>query len=82
MNANVKYISHLVNHLLSRKSEEAMEDVLRDLLTESELVEVAKRLQIIEMLERGVPQRKIADLLGVGIATVTRGSKMLQRPRK
>lgn len=82
MTANVNDISYLVNHLLAQKSEEALEKVLLELLTEGELIEVAKRLQIIEMLEQGIPQRKIADLLGVGIATVTRGSKMLQRAKK
>ena len=81
MDATVKYISHLVNHLLARKTPEAMEDALRDLLTDSELVEVANRLQIFEMLQRGVPQRRIADELGVGIATVTRGSKAIKARR-
>ena len=55
-----------------------MEQALRDLLTDSELAEVANRLQIFEMLQRGVPQRRIADELGVGIATVTRGSKAIK----
>ncbi len=78
MDANVKYISHLVNHLLDQHTAAQMEHALRDLLTDSELLEVANRLQIFEMLERGVPQRRIADILGVGIATVTRGSKVLK----
>ncbi|BDD86858.1 Trp family transcriptional regulator [Desulfofustis limnaeus] len=78
MDANVRYISHLVNHLLSRSTPEEMESALRDLLTDSELLEVANRLQIFEMLQQGVPQRRIADILGVGIATVTRGSKAIK----
>jgi TrpR family trp operon transcriptional repressor len=40
---------------------------------------MANRLQIIEMLQQGIPQRQIADTLGVGIATVTRGSHHLKR---
>lgn len=55
-----------------------MEKALRDLLTPNELIDVANRLQIFEMLEQGVPQRQIADKLGVGIATVTRGSNTLK----
>lgn len=82
MEANLKHISHLVNHLLSRNSPEEMERALKDLLTNSELIEVAKRLKIIEMLEQGIPQRQIADKLGVGIATVTRGSKALQKAKR
>ena len=82
MDANLKHISHLVNHLLSLKSHERMEKVLRDLLTENELAEIANRLRIIEMLEQGIPQRQIADQLGVGIATVTRGSKALKKGKR
>jgi TrpR family trp operon transcriptional repressor len=78
MEATVKYISHLVNHLLARKTAEGMEAALQDLLTASELLDVAKRLQIFEMLEQGVPQRQIAEKLGVGIATVTRGSNAMK----
>ena len=79
MDANIKYISHLVNHLLAQESPEEMETALRELLTSSELLDVANRLQIFTMLQKGVPQRQIADKLGVGIATVTRGSNALKK---
>ena len=78
MSENIKYIEYLVNHLLARGTSAEMECALRDLLTSSELIDVANRLQIFEMLEEGVPQRQIADKLGVGIATVTRGSNALK----
>ena len=78
MNANIKYIDQLVNHLLEQESPEKMEKALRDLLTSSELTDVANRLQIFEMLAQKIPQRQIADKLGVGIATVTRGSNTLK----
>ncbi|WP_321367850.1 Trp family transcriptional regulator [uncultured Desulfuromusa sp.] len=79
MSANIKHINYLVNHLLIQESPAAMEKALRDLLTTSELIDVANRLQIFEMLEQGIPQRQIADRLGVGIATVTRGSNTLKQ---
>lgn len=79
MEANIKYIEHLVNHLLAQNSPEEMEKALCDLLTASELDDVAKRLQIIEMLAEGIPQRQIANRLGVGIATVSRGSNVLKK---
>ena len=82
MNANIKYIDHLVNHLLAQNSSVEMEKALGELLTSSELDEVAKRLQIFEMLAEGVPQRQIAEKLGVGIATVTRGSNVLKSRNK
>lgn len=68
----------LVNYLLAQKEPEKMEKALLRLLTPSELVEISNRLKIFEMLEKGVPQRKIAEILGVGIATVTRGSNALK----
>lgn len=79
MNENIGYIRHLVNHLLDQDSPEALEKALSDLLTASELDDVARRLQIIEMLAEGIPQRQIADRLGVGIATVSRGSNVLKQ---
>jgi len=82
MAANLNDISSLVNHLLAQKSLKNMEKVLRQLLTSSELTEVKNRLQIIEMLEQGMPQRQIADKLGVGIATVTRGSTILKQGKR
>jgi TrpR family trp operon transcriptional repressor len=78
MDATVKYISHLVNHLLAQKTAGQMEEALRELLTSNELLDVANRLQIFEMLQQGVPQRQIAEKLGVGIATVTRGSNAMK----
>lgn len=78
MNTDQKHITELVGHLMAIRSEEQMEKALRDLLTPSEFAEVVKRLQIFKLLEQGVPQRQIAETLGVGIATVTRGSRALR----
>ncbi len=71
-------MKELVNHLLACKTPLDMEDALVRLLTPSEVVELSNRLKIFRMLQEGVPQRKIADMLGVGIATVTRGSNALK----
>ena len=67
----------LVNHLLAQETEEKMEKALLRLFTSSEIAELSNRLKIFQMLEDGIPQRKIADILGVGIATVTRGTNAL-----
>lgn len=48
------------------------------LYTKSEREELSNRRNILKMLEKGVPHRKIAEILGVGIATVTRGSNALK----
>ena len=77
MDKENQYVADLIDHLLTQTTPSTMESALRDLLTPAEFIEVTKRLQIIRMLEAGVPQRVIAETLGVGIATVTRGSKLL-----
>lgn len=74
-----QYISELVDHFLAVKSADEMEQALRALLTPAEFDEVTKRLQIFKMLQQGIPQRQISETLGVGIATVTRGSRALKK---
>ena len=79
MSATVNHHRELVNHLLEQRSSKTMEAALRKLLTPSELAEVANRHQICEMLKEGIPQRQIAEKLGVAIGTVTRGSNYLKK---
>ena len=55
-----------------------LDKFLEDLLTPKEYEEIATRWQIIKELETGKSQRQITEQLGVGIATVTRGSRALQ----
>ncbi|ETX12476.1 Trp operon repressor [Marinomonas ushuaiensis DSM 15871] len=55
-----------------------LEKRLTVLLTPNEISEMVRRLNIIELLDQGVAQRDIAKQLGVGIATVTRGSRALK----
>lgn len=52
-----------------------MTEFLQALLTPKELSEIPHRIQIIKLLKAGLPQREVAERLGVGIATVTRGAK-------
>ncbi len=72
------YLTELVTHLRSADDAARLESLLRDLLTTSEIDEISKRLQIFKLLKSGMPQRQIAETLGVGIATVTRGSRALK----
>ena len=69
----------LVAVLLSMKNEEEMKNLLEGILTPKEMLEIPMRLQIVRMLKKGIPQHQIAKELGIGIATVTRGSKEIQR---
>lgn len=58
-----------------------LEDFLRGITTANERKELSQRLEIIKRLLDGQPQHKIAEDLGVGVATVTRGSKELSEGR-
>ncbi|WP_339673314.1 Trp family transcriptional regulator [Dasania marina] len=78
MDTECNHTKELIAHLLTADDSLRMEQILRSLLTPSELSEISKRLQIFKLLEQGMPQRQIAEKLGVGIATVTRGSRALK----
>lgn len=79
MKSDKQLFQHFLKFLLKQDSPAKLEEWLGILLTPKELEELPKRLQIIEMLQAGIPQREIAEKLNVGIATVTRGSRELQR---
>lgn len=78
---NNKHVNKLVNVLLKINNQDAMIDLLKGLLTPNELEEIARRLQIVVLLKKGLSQREVAEKLKVGIATVTRGSKEIQQGR-
>jgi len=60
------------------ESAKEAEKFLKDILTDKELEEVSKRWELIKGLYEGKSQRKVKEEVGVSIATVTRGSQMLQ----
>jgi len=78
---NTKYLEELIEYLLMIDSRTEMENFLRGLLTEKELEELPQRVQIVKMLKKGTPQRAIAEELGIGVGTVTRGSTEIKKGR-
>lgn len=73
-----KYAWKLVDALQKiSKNKELLNAFLIDLLTPGEYRELGARWQIIQQLDKGVPQRQIAKNLNVSIATITRGSREL-----
>ncbi len=54
------------------------EDLIKELLTESEWRMVKQRLEIITLLQKGLSIRQIAKRIKVGTDTVVRISKKLQ----
>ena len=76
---DAEQLSELITTLLSYKDSKLLGKFLQAILTPQELKEIPTRLQIIKLLKQGISQREVAQQLGVGIATVTRGSKELQK---
>lgn len=64
--------------MVSIKERQIARDFLKNILTPTELDEVVKRLQIVKLLKKGMPQREIAKKLDVSIGTITRGSRELK----
>lgn len=67
----------LLKIILKIKSLRFLEQFLKDLLTPKEFKEIVKRWQIIKQLAKKIPQREIGQKLKVGMATITRGSRVL-----
>ena len=56
-----------------------LETFLSELLTPTELHDLVLRWELLELLEQGVSQRKVAAKLGISLCKITRGAKILKR---
>lgn len=68
----------LLDVFLKADNKEKMRNLLEGILTPAEREELAQRIEIVRLLKEGVGQHKIAEKLGVGVATVSRGAKELK----
>jgi TrpR family transcriptional regulator, trp operon repressor len=75
---NQKNDKELIKLLSEIASQEAMSQILSNLLTPQEREEIALRLQIFKGLIAGESQRKLAKKLNVSLATISRGSRELK----
>lgn len=75
---NEKHKEELLKILLRIKNAKILARFLEDILTPQELEEIIRRWQIVRQLVKRVPQRTISKNLGVSIATVTRGARVLR----
>jgi len=74
-------MKELLKLITKQKTEEDLKNLLQDLCSEKELDQIQTRIKIIRMLKQGKPQHEIAKELKIGVATVTRGAKMLKEGR-
>lgn len=77
MNWNSKENKKLIRAILILETPQEVRDFLRDILTEKEISETAKRLQAAEMLLQNIPYSVIEKETGFSSTTVARVSKWL-----
>ena len=78
MEEDKKYKTEFLNLIQKVATDKKLlELLLDDLLTPQEYQAFIKRWQLVKRLKAGQAQRSIADELGVGVATVTRGARVL-----
>ena len=78
---HIDEVTKIARYLSQHKSLTAMKQAVRGVLTEGEIMECARRLEIVRLLKKGTPQHKVALMLNVGVATVTRGARELKLGR-
>jgi TrpR family trp operon transcriptional repressor len=74
-NTNIKEIAQIMADINDRR---LIENFLKNILTETELKNLASRWEIVKLLDQGVSQRKIAKDLHLSLCKITRGSKVLK----
>ena len=72
-----KKIINLFNTILALKNQKEAKQFLRDLLTESEIIEFSHRWQAAQMLDNNIPYTQIIKETGLSSTTVARISKWL-----
>jgi len=77
MNWNTEENKELIKAVLTLKTSDEVQNFLRDLLTEGEIIEFAKRFKTARMLYEGIPYSKIGKETGFSSTTIARVSKWL-----
>jgi TrpR family trp operon transcriptional repressor len=57
-----------------------IEQFFKCILTPAETADIAARWALVKALEKKVPQREIAKILGLSLCKITRGSRELKKP--
>jgi len=78
MTQNQQFLNQITQAIQSCATTKELTALLKGLLTPPEIEMIATRIKIVSKLKHSIPQRIIAEELGVGIATVTRGARELK----
>ena len=68
----------ILSKFLLTISKDDMSDVIDDILTPKEAVEIAERVELLKQLNQWKTQREIAAYMGISVTTVNRGARTLQ----
>ncbi len=74
----MKSTDRLVQVLCSIDDPRMMKKFIKEVFSPSEIEDISKRWNVMEMLKSGHSQRAIASKLGVSLCKITRGSKLLK----
>ncbi|MCX7984225.1 MAG: YerC/YecD family TrpR-related protein [Bacteroidetes bacterium] len=75
---NQKEIDELYEAILTLESLDECRRFFRDLLTETEIKEMAERWKVAKLLSQGMPYTKIEELTGVSSRTIARVGRWLK----
>ena len=67
----------LCRAIVSLRSTEECSNFLRDLCTPAELQALVDRWHVVELLQQGLPYRRIHDMTGVSVTTIGRVARFL-----
>jgi TrpR family trp operon transcriptional repressor len=73
------YIEDICSVLCNMNDADRMRRFLEEIMTPAERKDLALRWELMRMLMDGVPQRQIAEKLGVSLCKITRGAKILKQ---
>ncbi len=72
-------INELIAVFCRIRRPEHMKRFLEEILTPAERHDLAMRWELLRMLHKKMPQRDIADRLGLSLCKITRGAKILKK---
>jgi TrpR-related protein YerC/YecD len=65
-------LKNLFRTIIGLKTPNECANFMRDVCTLSELKALSERWQVAQLVEKGIPYRKIHEMTGVSTATITR----------
>lgn len=75
----IQEIIKFIENINKKKfSEKEIERLFHAMLSPNEIEVINQRIHVLELLYAGKSQREVTELLGIGIATATRGNRILK----